>query len=71
LDDGDVKINLYQLMAIILCVAFIWIKFWIGFTIQSNTGHSLLFFGDFLFWKTNSVEYSLFFKIVAKNLTKF
>jgi hypothetical protein len=51
LDDGDVKINLYQLMAIILCVAFIWRNFLIGFTIQSNIGDSVFFFGDFLFWK--------------------
>jgi hypothetical protein len=66
LDDGDVKINLYQLMAIILFVAFIWRKFWIGVTIQSNTGHSVFVFGDFLFWKKILLNIP-FFKNIAKN----
>jgi len=67
LDDGDVKINLYRLMAIILCVAFIWRNFLIGFTIQSNIGNSVFFLAIFVFGKNNSVEYSLFFKKFAKN----
>jgi hypothetical protein len=66
LDDGDVKINLYQLMAIILCVAFIWRKIWIGVTIQSNTGHSVFFLVIFFFGKKTLLNIP-FFQKIAKN----